>query len=340
MVPELRFTSTPLMDLPVLAREAGIGRVFVKAECDRPLGNFKVLGGTLASLRALAGQPAATRLLCASDGNHGLAVAVAAHASGALARIYLPVGVSPRRAVRIEAAGGEIAWIAGTYDDAVEAAARAAANGEGILIPDTTSRPSDPVVEDVMEGYGRICIELAEQLPAPPTHMFVQAGVGGLAAAMAEGLHGRMAAPKRLVVVEPEAAACVAAGLRAGRPVRLDGDLHTCAEMLSCGLASAPALRILVQHDAQALLVSEEALERAGEVLRGAGGPSTTPSGAAGLAGLLTASRVAAIRTRFELASDSRVLIIATEGDPVAAPSGAGVLNWTWGGSPGAPAIE
>lgn len=306
---------TRLIELPALARRANVARVFVKSEGERQLGNFKSLGGLAAGLRALArasGRP--SRLICASDGNHGLSVAVAARQAGAKASVYLPIGAAPARAGRIEAQGGQIVWISGTYDDAVREAEAAAARGDGLLIPDTTADPSDRVVKDVMDGYGQICRELAVQLPEPPTHLFVQAGVGGLAAALAEGLHAHMRAPSALLVVEPEGAACVAAALAAGRPVRIPGDLRTSAEMLSCGLASAPALEILLRHDARSVIVGEDALACAVDLLRSSGGPDATPSGAAGLAGLLCVASCAELRAEHGLASSSSVLLVATEG--------------------------
>jgi diaminopropionate ammonia-lyase len=264
------------------------------------------------------------RLICASDGNHGLAVAAAAERAGARASIYLPHGVSHARAARIEARGGEIVWISGTYDDAVQAAAVAAAQGAGLLIPDTTSDPRDAVVADVIDGYGLLTRELVVQLrdvmKDRPSHLFVQAGVGGLAAAMAAGLHDAMREPCRLLVVEPETAGCVARALALGRPVRIEGDLHTCADMLSCGLASAPALEVLLRHDARAILVDEEALQAAVGLLRGAGGPPSTPSGAAGLAGLLHVAADPALRAGHRLDTGSTVLLVISEGalDPQA----------------------
>ena len=308
-------TPTRLIELPALARRANVGRVFVKAEGDRLLGNFKSLGGLTAGLRALARiSDTPARLICASDGNHGLAVAAAARQAGAKASVYLPAGVAAARARRIEAQGGEIVWISGTYDDAVREAAAAAARGDGLLIPDTTADLSDRVVEDVMEGYDQICRELAVQLPEAPTHLFVQAGVGGLAAAMAEGLSGRMLTLGALLVVEPEAAACVAAALAAGRPVRIPGDLQTSAEMLSCGLASAPALAILLRHGARSVTVGEDELACAVDALRDAGGPDATASGAAGLAGLLHVAFCAELRAELDLTPSSSVLLVATEG--------------------------
>lgn len=324
---------TALIELPQLARLTGVGRVLVKLECERPLGNFKALGGMLAGLRALARvvgagsvrelldtasarHRALPALLCASDGNHGLAVAAAAQRAGTRACIYLPVGVSPIRAARIEAMGARVVWIDDTYDAAVLAAADAAQRGEGLLIADTTPDGDDAVVRDVMAGYSRIATELAAQfatLHARPSHVFAQAGVGGLAAALAEGLRELMRSPGHTVVVEPVSAPCVTRALQAGYPVQVEGSLHSVASMLSCGLASAPALDTLLRHDARAVLVDEDQLTRAVTVLRAAGGPQTTPSGAAGLAGLLTAAADPPLRSQLGLTAGSDVLLAVTE---------------------------
>ena len=308
------YRPTSLVELPTLARQMDIGRVFAKLENERPLGNFKALGGRVAVSRALAKRPSLPRLICASDGNHGLSVAAAAAKAGAKATIYLPTSASPIRADRIESVGGEIHWVNGTYDDAVSAAAAAAERGEGLLIPDTSPDPNDPVVEDVMAGYGIITQELRNQLPVHPTHLFVQAGVGGLAAAMAHGLRDFMSDPRRLVIVEPESAACVSAALTAGHPILIPGALHTSAEMLSCGLASASAIKILKQHDAHSILVNEDQLQTTPTLLHNAGGPRTTPSGAAGLAGLLHAATDPTHRSNHHLTPTSTALVIITEG--------------------------
>ena len=325
------YAPTPLLDLPGLAGRLGVAQVLAKDEGRRTLGSFKSLGGTYAGLRALAraagtgiaglldpaGRPdALPALVCASDGNHGLAVAAAARLAGAPARVFLHRGVPAARARRIEAQGAGIAWVEGTYDDAVGAAAEAARANLGILVPDTTDDPDDPVVADVMAGYGVVAAEVRRQVETAgherPTHLFVQAGVGGLASAMAEGLAAWMAPPAAVVVVEPEAAACVAAALARGRPVRVLGDLGTSAGMLSCGEASAPAVRVLRRHGARAVAVPEVGLAAAPGLLRAWGGPATTPSGAAGLAGLAEAL-AGGDAGGLGLDATSRVLILVTE---------------------------
>lgn len=294
------------------------------------LGSFKSLGGTYAGLRALARaagtdlpgllttrRPNLPTLICASDGNHGLAVAAAARVAVAPALIHLHSGVPVARARRIADFGAGIVWVPGTYDDAVDAAAAAALTQGGILVADTSNDPADPVVADVLAGYGVIADEIRGQAAAaqylPPTHIVIQAGVGGLAAAMAEGLHDWMAPPAAVIAVEPAAAACLTAALAAGRPVRVAGALHSSAEMLSCGEASSPALAILQRHRAQAVTVSEDQLAAAPRLLQDADGPATTESGAAGLAGLAAIASDPVKAAQTGLGAQSRVLIIISE---------------------------
>jgi len=318
------YRPTSLIELPALARQANVARVFVKMENERPLGNFKVLGGMIAGLRGLEratrenGGGFLPRLICASDGNHGLAVAAAARRVHATASVYLPKSVSRVRADRIKAFGGDVHWMDGTYDDAVCAAQAAAARGEGILVADTTSDPDDVIVRDVMTGYGLLAqeldVQLRDELTALPSHVFVQAGVGGLAAALTQGLQGLVKPPARFLIVEPAHAACVASALVAGRPVRIGGDLKTSAEMLSCGLASAAALEVLLRHDARSVVATEDQLLTAVSVLKNANGPDTTPSGAAGLAGLLHVALQPELRVLHQLDAASNVLLIVTEG--------------------------
>jgi diaminopropionate ammonia-lyase len=109
--------------------------------------------------------------------------------------------------------------------------------------------------------------------------------------------------------------ACVGAALAAGVAIRLDGDHETSAEMLSCGEASTPALAVLQRHKARAVAVSEAVLTDAPRVLRDNGGPATTESGAASLAGAIAALADRATAARLELGPESRVLVLITEAE-------------------------
>ncbi|HEX7115189.1 MAG TPA: pyridoxal-phosphate dependent enzyme [Steroidobacter sp.] len=329
----LDYRPTPLIELPGLAREADVARVLLKLESERPLRNFKALGGMIAGLRALARASGSANirellekrragialpaLVCASDGNHGLAVTAAAERAGTKSVVYLPASTDVVRIARIKALGGEVVLVKGTYDDAVVEASRAAARGDGLLIADTSPDPNDPVVRDVLSGYGLIASELLVQFAelglSGPTHVFVQAGVGGLAAAVAQGLRGSMQEPKKLIVVEPASAACVGPALQAGQPVQISGDLHTSAEMLSCGMASASALQVLLANDATAITVGEGELSRSVQEIERVAGVRSTPSGAAGLAGFLSVASDADLRAQHGLSDRSNVLLILSE---------------------------
>ena len=320
---------TPLLSAPSLARRCGIAAVSIKDESRRPFGNFKMLGGLGAGLKALARHSGLSvdellashhvglpPLLCASDGNHGLAVAAAARAAGGKALIFLPTLVDEERAGRIAQMGGDIRRVAGTYDDAVEEARMLAGTGGGLLVADTSDQLDDPVVGDVMAGYGRVAEEILNQNAGQPrfTHAFIQAGVGGLAAAMAQGLAPMIGEAPRLIVVEPERAACVAHALRTGFAERIAGTLDTKAEMLSCGIASAAAVAILRRHCAIAVTVSEGELTAAVSCLFAEAALLTTASGAAGLAGLLRVAAAPRLRTNIRMGARSRALLIMTEG--------------------------
>ena len=325
-----RYGATPLLELPSLAAELGVACIHAKDEGRRTLGSFKSLGGTYAGLRALA-EASGTEiadflinrgrskplpnLLTASAGNHGLAVAAAANFAGSRARIFLYPGVSEVRRRRIIETGAEIVDVVGTYDDAVIAAKKAARSGDGILVADTSDDPNDPIVADVMAGYGVIPFEIIDQISADrrPTHLFVQAGVGGLAAAMTAHLRNWLAAPARVVVVEPDRAASVDLALKRGRVERFAGALDTTATMLACGEASDPALKSLAGF-VEVITVPEETLDEAPRRLREFGGPDTTSSGAAGLAGLIAALSHHDLAARFDLGPSSRVLLVITEG--------------------------
>ena len=320
---------TSLLTLPALARLTQVQQVLIKCEGERPLGSFKVLGGMTAAIRAIARHAEVstsallsghsfidTRLICATDGNHGLAVAAAAARCGIEALVYLPRTASAFRARRIAAQGVRLMQIDGTYDDAVIAAREAAQRGEGLLIADTSERDDDEIVSDVLSGYEVLTMELKSQLRQQnlesPSHVFVQAGVGGLAAAVAKGFIEYVDGA-RLIIVEPAAAACVAEGLKKAQPARVAGSLETTAEMLSCGIASASALAMLRRYAVECLSLSEHELVLAPETLISHGGPRTTTSGAAGVAGLLAVASSPELRERYELTRESRVLLIATE---------------------------
>lgn len=315
------YSPTPLIELSGLAQTTGVGRLVYKDEGGRfGLGSFKALGGAYAVSRVQAARPGEELVFCcATDGNHGRAVAWKVASLGRMCVIYLHREVSAGRERAIRAFGAEIRRVDGNYDDAVrQAAADAAANG-WILVSDTSHGGYRRIPCDVMQGYSLIAQEVLDQ-GFHPTHLFVQGGVGGLAAALC-GHFWEVLGPEapRVIVVEPEAAACLYESAVAGRTVTVSGPLDTVMAGLACGEVSEVAWDILSQGAHHFVLLPDEEAMAAMRLLAAgsAGGPPLVAgeSATAGLAAFLACAADPALRRRLQIGDDARVLCIGTEAD-------------------------
>lgn len=163
-------------------------------------------------------------VVSATDGNHGRSVAWGARRCGCPCVIYMHHHVSAGRVRAVEALGARVEIVRGTYDDSVRAAARDAAAHDGRhVVSDTSYEGYTEVPRWVMAGYTLMSAEAGEQAAGssapPPTHVLVQGGVGGLAAAVACELWMRLGAARpRVVVVEPTRADCLFRSAEAGAP--------------------------------------------------------------------------------------------------------------------------
>ncbi len=311
------YAPTPLRDLPEIARGAGLGLVRLKDEAGRfGLGSFKALGGAYAVAELVRGQrkPQAVKVTCATDGNHGRAVAWGARRCGCRCVVFVHEVVSAGRVAAIAEFGAELRRVPGTYDDAVREADRVA-RGEGWSVISDTSWPGYlEVPRRVMQGYRLMADEAIDQWGGPPpSHVFVQAGVGGMAAAVAVQLRARLAPPPALIVAEPDRAACLLASAELGALTSVPGTLDTIMAGLACGEPSLLAWQELDRSAAAFMAVPDEAAAPAMRLLAGAG-IVTGESGAAGLAALLLAAADPAARAALGLGPESRVLLFGTEG--------------------------
>lgn len=337
-----RHRATPLIALPGLAARLGIADLRVKYEGARfGLRSFKALGGAFAVARHLtrrfpeidlANAASGARIegvetltfACASDGNHGRSVAFGARHFGARCTVWLPSHVSMERQMHIAELGAAIVRVEGSYDDAVDAAAAAAAANGWVLIADTTDEERAPVAtDDVMQGYTVIAAEAVAQWTAPAeacpfSHVFVQAGVGGLAAALAAWLADVYGGDMpQLAIVEPQASACLYQSALAGEPTMLAELPATNMAMLSCGAPSRPAWALLSELATAFIVISDA--EAAAAVRRYDNPVGDDPrlevgeSGAAGLAGLIAVAASPDCWPRLKLDKSARVLLIATE---------------------------
>lgn len=310
------YAATPLVSAPEMARALGIAELHLKDERARMgMGSFKALGaayviahdaqqtGATNMRTALSGQTYVT----ASAGNHGLSVAAGAAVFGADAVVYVAETVPDAFAKRLRAKGARVVREGATYEHSMAAAARAAATQGWQLLSDSswpgyTDRP-----HRLMEGYVVLMHEAFAQIDTPPTHILLQAGVGGLAAACAASARTHWGDAPKIIVVEPDMAPALYASVTAGAFVPAQGGTSDMGR-LDCKEASLIALQGLVRDADGFALISEDEGWAAMDRLAG-WGFETTPSGAAGLAAAL-----ADTQGLLGLEAASRVMVILSEG--------------------------
>jgi diaminopropionate ammonia-lyase len=334
------YTPTPLHQLATLAQAVGVDNIFYKDESRRfGLKSFKALGGAYAVARQLqarifqhCGENASIDDLlgeryqsiidevvisCATDGNHGRSVAWGCQMFGCRCVIYTHREVSVGRQQAMQALGAEVIRFDGNYDASVRQADSEARIHQRIIVSDTSYPGYMDIPKDVALGYTVMLAEAVEQMQGTiPTHVFIQAGVGGLAAAVCAyfwELWGKQR--PRFIVVEPEQANCLQQSARLGKPVTVEGDLDTLMAGLSCGEVSTLAWEILKTGANDFMTVSENAVAPCMRLLA-SGEPAIEAgeSAVAGIAALIAAREDSAISSALDLDESSRVFVIGTEG--------------------------
>ncbi len=252
------YTPTQLVSLAGLASEIGVGEILYKHEGTRfGLGSFKALGGSYAAQRVLqreiskklghdvslediragkySSECAQITLVSATDGNHGRALAWECKRFGSPCRIYIHAEVSQGRADAMQDLGAEVIRIDGDYDASVILAKQEADENGWYVVSDTSWPGYTEPPRDVMSGYGVMTQEICDELDQAPTHVFLQGGVGGLAAGVAAGLrqYWKETSP-RVVIVEPELAACLYESSKTGNATNVSIAEETLMAGLSC----------------------------------------------------------------------------------------------------------
>ncbi len=296
------YSPTPLLTLPGLANALGVGSIRYKDEAGRfGLGSFKALGGAFAVSQladAHATNSAAVTVTSATDGNHGRSVAWGARTHGLRAVIYIHAEVSAGREQALRDQGAEVIRVDGNYDDSVRICYEAAAENGWTVISDTTfGDTGHEVARTVMLGYSVMLAEIADQLAGNvPTHVFVQGGVGGLAATVCECFRITFGADApRFIVVEPELAPCLFMSARNNKRTAVDIVSETVMAGLSCGEVSSVAWPVLHHHADDFMTIPDSLVAPAMTMLRESPFGDTPivagESAVAGLAGFIAARK-------------------------------------------------
>lgn len=327
------YAPTPLHLLPALASELGLGRVYLKDESPRfGLQAFKALGAAWAMHRLQQEGRLQGVVSAATDGNHGRAVAWAARPLGLRAVIFMTSHSSPRRVAAIRAEGAEVILVDGTYDDAVRICAERSTREGWQVVADVGYDGYLEIPAWITEGYGTLFEEVDQELSRralpEPDVVIIQAGVGGIAAAVVQHYQDR-ASPPRIAVVEPvDADPLLESSLTPeGTPAASPGTQHSIMACLNCGEVSLTAWPVL-RCGADVFFSIED--HYASEAMRRLAFPpggdprvvagESGSAGAGGLMALIRDERLVEARLALGLGPDSNVLLVSTEGavDPEA----------------------
>lgn len=332
------YAPTPLMSLPGIAKKAGVGALCFKDEAPRfGLGSFKALGGAYAVWQVLRRKAAEqgvapedgagisavasdTTVCCATDGNHGRSVAWGAASFGCSCVIFIHANVSEARKREIEKYGASVVRVAGNYDDSVRLAQQTADLEGWVVVSDTSYEGYAEIPKDVMQGYEIMAAEALGQWPfgKPPTHVFLQTGVGGMAAAVVAHCWRRLAQRPVAVLADPLKSACWLASIQAGKPTAVTGDLDTVMAGLACGEVSDLAWTVLRRSaDAVIGLPDEAAVEGMRLLAESRYGDRPIVAGESAVTGLMALLAIAGdteARAALRLDGSSRVLVFGTEG--------------------------
>ena len=342
-----QYSQTPLTSLPGLAKALGVESIQVKDESYRfGLNAFKVLGGSYALGRYIAktlGEDIenlpANRILSdevreklgqltfvtATDGNHGRGVAWTANQLGQKSVVYMPKGSAQERLDNIRAEGADASITDMNYDDAVRLADEHAREYGWVMVQDTAWEGYTDIPLWIMQGYTTMGYEMMSQLEERPTHLFLQAGVGSMAGAMAgffAGLYGDNR-PK-IIIVEPNRADCLFRTAKAndGTLHNVTGDMNTIMAGLACGEPCSIGWKVLESVADGFLSVPESVAADGMRILaapcRGDKAIVSGESGAAAFgaaANILLDQELADMKQQLGLDEHSRLLFISTEGD-------------------------
>lgn len=338
------YSPTPLVRLSALAQRFGAEEIFVKDESPRfGLNAFKVLGGSHAigrciaeklgmnfhelSYKRLADPEIQNRLgtltfITATDGNHGRGVAWTAQQLGHRSVVYMPKGTVHERLQNIRSLGAVADITDMNYDDTVRFCSVLARENAWTLVQDTSWEGYEQIPRWIMQGYTTIALEIAEQLgQTHPTHIFLQAGVGAMAGAIAAFFSELYRDdPPIIIVAEPHRANCFfkTAEANDGKLHAVGGDLNTIMAGLACGepcsLAWDMLSRTVEYFVSMPDWVAARGMRILGNPLHGDEKIVSGESGASTLGLAICALENEVLRRRLRLNGRSRILCISTEG--------------------------
>ena len=314
------YAPTPLLLLDKLSTELKLKRIFYKDESKRfHLKSFKALGGSYAVEKIAKGNKEIV-ISTATAGNHGRSVAWGSKKLGLKCKIFISEYVSETRADAMRGFGADVIRIKGNYEDSLNECIKQSNQNNWQIVQDVAWKNYMLVPKLTMAGYSVMMKEISEQINNQKvSHIILQAGVGGMAAAMVAGLARYLNHVPQIIIVEPDSAACVLASINTGKIEKISIEKESIMGGMSCGEVSLVPWQILKKSVNYCVTVSDDYISKTIKYLANCelsyekiiGGECSTP----GIISLIGLCNDAKIRKKINLNEDSNVLLFGCEGD-------------------------
>jgi len=313
------YKSTPLVKLDKLSKKLNLNNIFYKDESKRfHLKSFKALGGAYAVQKVTKGNKSIT-VATATAGNHGRSVSWGAKRLGLNCKIFISEFVSEARADVMRNLGADVIRVKGNYDASLKECIKQSKINGWEIIQDVAWEGYEEVPKLTMAGYSVMIKEISNQTDQYITHVFLQAGVGGMASGAIAGIAKYFKRIPKIIIVEPETADCVLQSIEAGEMRKVDIKKESIMGGMSCGDVSLVPWRILKHAVNNCISITDEKIAQTVAMLKKkyfseesiVGGECATP----GIISLIAASEDKNIKDKLELNEKSNILLMGCEGN-------------------------
>ena len=314
------YSPTPLISLNKLSKKLKLNKIFYKDESKRfHLRSFKALGGAYAVEKVTKGNKDIV-ISTATAGNHGRSVAWGSKKLGLKCKIFISEYVSEFRAEVMRSFGADVIRVKGNYDNSLKECIKQSKQYNWQIVQDVAWEDYKLIPKLTMAGYTVMMKEISEQINNQKiSHVILQAGVGGMAAAMIAGIANYLNHVPKIIIVEPESAACVLESIKTGKIEKITVEKESLMGGMSCDEVSLVPWQILKNSASHCVTVSDDYISKTVKSLANCefsdekiiGGECSTP----GIVSLVGLCNDIDIRKKINLNKDSNVLLFGCEGD-------------------------
>ena len=314
------YSPTPLISLNKLSEKLGLNKIFYKDESKRfHLKSFKALGGAYAVEKVTKGNKEVV-VSTATAGNHGRSVAWGSKKLGLKCKIFISEYVSEFRAEVMRSFGADVIRVKGNYDNSLKECIKQSKQNNWQIVQDVAWQDYKLVPKLTMAGYSVMMKEISEQINNQQiSHIILQAGVGGMAAAMVAGIARYLDHIPKVIIVEPESAACVLESIKVGKIEKISIKKESLMGGMSCDEVSLVPWEILKNSVSYCVTVSDDYISKTVKFLANSefsdekiiGGECSTP----GIISLVGLCNDVEIKKKININEDSNVLLFGCEGD-------------------------